>query len=119
MGNCCGKAESESFAQPGRTLGSAPPPQPASAPLPNKVGGPPRTLGGSSTAAQTTQDDARMKAAEAAEARAKASSKPGGKLASQLSAQKKQTRNDTLKEASEQQLRARESDQVAETRNWA
>ena len=37
MGNCCGK-QSDNFSTPGRTLGSAPAPQPnPSAPLPKKI----------------------------------------------------------------------------------
>jgi len=67
MGNLCGKESPDHFAQPGRTLSSAPPPQ-TTAPVPRKVGGPPRTLGGA-TGAQTDsqKEDARRKAAEAAE----------------------------------------------------
>ncbi|KAM0345327.1 hypothetical protein ACHAPU_006726 [Fusarium lateritium] len=137
MGNICGKTEPEAFSQPGRVLGSAPPPTAGTAPVPKKVGGPPRTLGGGSVPeASGDVDNARRRAAEAAEvrknppqnsnvpwsrdfdARAKATSKPGGKLQSQLAAQKKQTRSETLKDASQEQLRARESDQAAETRNW-
>ncbi|KAM0564155.1 hypothetical protein ACHAPJ_000364 [Fusarium lateritium] len=119
MGNCCGKTESEAFSQPGRVLGSAPPPASGTAPVPKTVGGPPRTLGGGPSAeASSDPDTARRKAAEAAEARAKAYAKPGGKLQTQLAAQKKQTRSDTLKDASQEQLRAREADQAAETRNW-
>ena len=53
------------------------------------------------------------------QARAKASSKPGGKLQTQLAAQKKQTRSETLKDASQEQLRAREADQATEARSWA
>ncbi|KAI9171559.1 hypothetical protein HJFPF1_01045 [Paramyrothecium foliicola] len=118
MGNCCGKPESDSFAQPGRPLGSAPA-APQTAPVPKKVGGPPRTLGGSGgEPSATAPDDARRKAAEAAEARAKSSSKPGGKLQAQLAAQKKQTRNDTLQDASQQELRARDAADAAEARNW-
>ncbi|KAH6997861.1 hypothetical protein BKA56DRAFT_607447 [Ilyonectria sp. MPI-CAGE-AT-0026] len=67
MGNICGKTEADPFDQPGRVLGSAPPPGPTTAPVPKKVGGPPRVLGGSSTAeASGSQEDARRKASEAA-----------------------------------------------------
>ncbi|KIL95203.1 hypothetical protein FAVG1_02135 [Fusarium avenaceum] len=119
MGNCCGKTDPEAFSQPGRVLGSAPPPTAGTAPVPKIVGGPPRTLGDGSVAeASGDADNARRRAAEAAEARAKAASKPGGKLQTQLAAQKKQTRSETLKDASQEQLRARETDQAAETRNW-
>ncbi|KAF4462501.1 hypothetical protein FALBO_10692 [Fusarium albosuccineum] len=122
MGNLCGKTDSEAFAQPGRVLGSAPAPASGTAPVPSKVGGPPRVLGGASSSAEASSgdpEDARRKAAEAAEARAKAYAKPGGKLQTQLAAQKKQTRSDALKDASQEQLRAREADQAAEARNWA
>lgn len=148
MGNICGKTESEP-SQPGRLLGSAPPPGPKTSRVPQKVGGPPRTLGSAGDANSGDASDARRKAAEAAEvrkeadptkplslpfastfltvtdffffdprqARAKASSK-GGKLQSQLNAQKKQNRLSTLAEASNQELRARDADEAAQTRNW-
>ncbi|OAA49248.1 hypothetical protein NOR_01171 [Metarhizium rileyi] len=112
MGNICGKEEPDA-SPPGRLLGSAPPTQHKST-IPKRVGGPARTLGGSSSgpgeAAAPTADvgDARRKAAQAAEARAKASSKPGGKLQSQLSAQKRQSRTETLKQASAEEQRRME-----------
>ncbi|PNY25971.1 Uncharacterized protein TCAP_04092 [Tolypocladium capitatum] len=124
MGNVCGKQDPDA-SPPGRVLGSAPP-APSKSSVPKKVGGPPRTLGGSapappsgasSSAAGGAPDDARRRAAEAAEARAKAASK-GGKLHSQLSAQKRQSRSDTLKQASAQEQRARDADDAARTRNW-
>ncbi|POR39419.1 Uncharacterized protein TPAR_00388 [Tolypocladium paradoxum] len=120
MGNICGK-EDHDTSPPGRVLGAAPPAQKTSA-VPKKVGGPPRTLGGSapvppSSGGEGGQDDARRRAAEAAEARAKAANK-GGKLHSQLSAQKRQSRSDALKQASEQEQRARDADNAARTRNW-
>ncbi|KAM0522278.1 hypothetical protein ACHAPE_001866 [Trichoderma viride] len=122
MGNICGKTESEP-SQPGRPLGSAPPPGPKTSRVPPKVGGPPRTLGGAGSdvgsAVSNSGDpsDARRKAAEAAEARAKASSK-GGKLQSQLNAQKKKNLSSTLADASNQELRARDADEAANARNW-
>ena len=67
MGALCGKeSKPDPFSQPGRTLSSAPPQNanPTSS-VPKKVGGPPRTLGGSTSDAQA--QDARVKAAEAAE----------------------------------------------------
>ncbi|KND89456.1 hypothetical protein TOPH_05872 [Tolypocladium ophioglossoides CBS 100239] len=124
MGNICGKEDPDA-SPPGRVLGSAPPAQKTSS-IPKKVGGPPRTLGGSTSAPPSGEDspgrgggqvDARRRAAEAAEARAKAANK-GGKLHSQLSAQKRQSRSDTLKQASEQEQRARDADNAARTRNW-
>jgi hypothetical protein len=70
MGNICGKEKHDPFAQPGRTLSSAPPPSNTqTSPLPPKVrvGGPPQTLGGSPGKSTAAQEDARRKAAEAAE----------------------------------------------------
>lgn len=68
MGNICGKeSKSDNFSQPGRVLGTAPTPGPKTAPVPKKVGGPPRTLGGSSNEASGDAGDARKKAAQAAE----------------------------------------------------
>ncbi|TGO59120.1 hypothetical protein BCON_0048g00460 [Botryotinia convoluta] len=79
MGNCCSTSSDPSpFEQPGRTLSSAPPkPAPSKSTLPPSVsasastvprtytvGGPARTLGSGSSG---TQEDARRKAAEAAE----------------------------------------------------
>lgn len=77
MGNVCGKSDPDPFAGQGRTLGSAPTPGqparaavPASASAPKRVGGPPRTLGGSGEAAGSEgPDEARRKAAAAAEVR--------------------------------------------------
>ena len=68
MGNCCGKESTDAFSQPGRTLNSAPPPNTRSS-IPKKVGGPARTLGSSTSGPQSSaqQEDARRKAAEAAE----------------------------------------------------
>ncbi|KAJ6445883.1 hypothetical protein O9K51_00648 [Purpureocillium lavendulum] len=98
MGNICGKAEANP-SPPGRVLGSTPAPKTTSS-VPNKVGGPPRTLGGGSgnngngepgrggPSSGGDPGDARRRAAEAAEARAKAANK-GGKLSAQLNAQKK------------------------------
>jgi hypothetical protein len=76
MGNLCGKESpsSDPFSQPGRTLSSAPPPKiTPSVPNPQKVGGPPQSLGGSGSAAPSgstrsaEQEDARRRAAMAAE----------------------------------------------------
>ncbi|KAI0555370.1 hypothetical protein F4679DRAFT_578754 [Xylaria curta] len=117
MGNICGKSESEAFSQPGRVLGCAPE-QPQRASIPAHVGGPPRTLGGGgSPSAQGDADDARRRAAEAAEARAQAASaRSSGKLGAQLAAQKKQTRNDTLQEISNNERRQRDADEAAQAR---
>ncbi|KAI1382174.1 hypothetical protein F4677DRAFT_17358 [Hypoxylon crocopeplum] len=122
MGNICGKSESENFSQPGRVLGSAPP-QPQRSSVPAKISNPPRTLGGGPPQTSGTQngsdaEEARRRAAEAAEARAKATtSKPAGKLGTQLAAQKKQTRNDTLKELSNNEIRQRDADEAAQARS--
>jgi hypothetical protein len=73
MGNLCGKESSpDPFAQPGRTLSSAPPASNTkTSSVPRKVGGPPRTLGSNPSTtnpqSSTQQEDARRKAAEAAE----------------------------------------------------
>lgn len=68
MGALCSK-ESDNFASPGRPVGSAPPQGgTSSVPKTIKVGGPPRTLGGASaTNDSDTPDEARRKAAAAAE----------------------------------------------------
>ncbi|TRX93886.1 hypothetical protein FHL15_005268 [Xylaria flabelliformis] len=121
MGNICGKSESEAFSQPGRVLGSTPE-QPQRASIPAHVGGPPRTLGGGPPSAQGNSgdadaDNARRRAAEAAEARAQAASaRSSGKLGAQLAAQKKQTRNDTLQEISNNERRQRDADEAAQAR---
>ncbi|KAI1176723.1 hypothetical protein F4777DRAFT_239137 [Nemania sp. FL0916] len=125
MGNICGKSEPEAFSSPGRVLGSAPP-QPERASVPAHVsGGPPRAPGagagaGSSPAQGSSgrdADDARRRAAEAAEARVQAASaKPTGKLGTQLAAQKKQTRNDTLQEISNNERRQRDADEGTQAR---
>jgi hypothetical protein len=73
MGNLCGKESSpDPFSQPGRTLSSAPPTSNTkTSSVPRKVGGPPRTLGSNSSGtnpqSSAQQEDARRKAAEAAE----------------------------------------------------
>ena len=69
MGNCCGKTDSEAFAQPGRVLGSAdaPPqsqPRVARVPARQQQQQPPSAT---ETSSSSGQDDARRKAAEAAE----------------------------------------------------
>ncbi|KAK0104536.1 hypothetical protein ONS95_004825 [Cadophora gregata] len=124
MGNLCGKESSDAFAQPGRTLAEAHPAsgtqnQNPTASVPKKVvvGGPPRTLG-SGGQSGSAQEDARRKAAEAAEARANAASKPKGKLGSQLQEQKKQTRSDTLEGLSKEERRLRDADSAAEARAY-
>ncbi|KAH7403382.1 hypothetical protein BKA64DRAFT_641372 [Cadophora sp. MPI-SDFR-AT-0126] len=126
MGNLCGKESSDAFAQPGRTLSSAPAASSAqnqnqTSSLPKKVvvGGPARTLGsGGQSTGSSAQEDARRKAAEAAEARANAASKPKGKLGSQLQEQKKQTRSDTLEGLSKEERRLRDADSAAEARAY-
>jgi len=124
MGNLCGKESSpDPFAQPVRTLSSAPPASNTkTSSVPRKVGGPPRTLGSNSSAttpqSSAQQEDARRKAAEAAEARANAANKPKGRLASQLQEQKKQTRTDTLETVSKDERRMRDADAGAETRAY-
>ncbi|KAK0633422.1 hypothetical protein B0T14DRAFT_506744 [Immersiella caudata] len=125
MGNICGKQPS-SFSSPGRPLGTTPTaPTTASVPssvTPNKspkaVGGPPRRLGGASegnastSSASNSPDEARRKAALAAEARAQGSK--GGDLSKKLAEQRKLTHRATLEEASKKNLREREVDALTE-----
>lgn len=73
MGNICGKQD-DPFAQPGRRVGESANPQNNSktVPVPKKVGGPGRTLGNGpqeAGSASAGPDEARRKAAEAAEVR--------------------------------------------------
>lgn len=69
MGNLCGKEATDPQAQNTRPLPSPSAPRPnQSSSVPRKVGGPPRTLG-SSAPGEQSQEDARRKAAEAAEVR--------------------------------------------------
>ncbi|KAG9234133.1 hypothetical protein BJ875DRAFT_441589 [Amylocarpus encephaloides] len=121
MGNICGKASHDPFAQPGRTLASTPAPTfNPTAPVPKKVAGPPRTLGPASASpgGNSRQEDARRKAAEAAETRANSASKPKGKLGVKLQEQKKQTRIGILEETSSDTRRMRDADEVAESRAY-
>ncbi|KAG5973933.1 hypothetical protein E4U58_003865 [Claviceps cyperi] len=128
MGNICGKEDPEP-ALPTRALHTAPPShRTAAVPAASKrkVGGPARTLGSNSKSNSRAPGppaeavvDARRKAAEAAEARAKAASKPGGKLQSQLAAQKRQSRNETLKTAGEEERRMREIAQNEDVRAYS
>ncbi|KAL5614360.1 uncharacterized protein BROUX77_000197 [Berkeleyomyces rouxiae] len=116
MGCFCGKPDPDSYASPGRVLGSAPP-QPRTAAVPKTYAGTTQRLGGDSSAGlaspsavgQSDAAEARRRAAEAAERRANnAASKTPGKLGAQLAAQRKKTANGHLKDASEQALRGRE-----------
>lgn len=52
------------------------------------------------------------------QARAAAANKSGGKLSSQLSAQKKQTQSQLLNAGSEQERRTRDVDQAAQTQAY-
>ncbi|KAI9747010.1 MAG: hypothetical protein M1815_004739 [Lichina confinis] len=120
MGNLCGKESSDPFAQPGRTLGSAPPPSEGTSRLPagvsSTVGGPGHTLGGSGPSAT---DDARRAAALAAEERARSShNQAKGKLGRDLTTQKQQSRVNTLGQASRQEQQYRDADANAAVRNW-
>ncbi|KAH6636661.1 hypothetical protein F5144DRAFT_546738 [Chaetomium tenue] len=118
MGNLC-SSERDPFSQPGRPLGSTPPAPtsasvPAAAKAPRRVGGPPRTLGGNSTSGSgsTAADDARARAAAAAEERLQ-KSKQGGKLKAQLDQRRGMTDAEALRQASETEQRQRELDQSA------
>ncbi len=50
--------------------------------------------------------------------RAAKANKSGGKLANQLSAQKKQTQNQLLNAGSEAERRGRDADEAAQNRSW-
>ncbi|PVI02081.1 hypothetical protein DM02DRAFT_613265 [Periconia macrospinosa] len=127
MGNLCGKqSKDDNFQGVGRTLGSAPAPTTkasvpshvaskggSSASKPNpKVGGPSRTVGGSGS---ETQDP---KAAAAAAAEARANKPVTGDLAKKLEEQKRQTRNQTLQQAANENRAQREADAATEARNY-
>ncbi|KAJ4332137.1 hypothetical protein N0V87_008634 [Didymella glomerata] len=111
MGNLCGKQSKDGLEGPGRTLGSAPAPATkasvptgANANAPKRtVGGPPRTLGEGNAASNP-----RSAAAAAAEARANKNST--GDLQKKLDAQKKQTREQTLKEIVNENNRHRDAE---------
>ncbi|KAF7860751.1 hypothetical protein EAF04_008269 [Stromatinia cepivora] len=123
MGNCCSTSDPSPFDQPGRTLSSAPPknnPPPAApkSSVPRTVGGPPRTLGsGSSGGASNAQEDARRKAAEAAEARLN-SKKPKGTLGKKLAEEQSQTLETTRKNASAVERQTRDADAAANARAY-
>ncbi|KEF56056.1 uncharacterized protein A1O9_07637, partial [Exophiala aquamarina CBS 119918] len=113
MGNICSKSSNQpdNFSTPGRTVGASPQtPKASTAPVPKKIitSTPGRTLGGRDETA--SPNDARGAAAKAAEQRAMNSNKPGGKLATQLQSQKKQTQNQLLNSGSEAERRARDAD---------
>ncbi|KAH0360875.1 hypothetical protein KCU65_g9086, partial [Aureobasidium melanogenum] len=125
MGNCFGKQKSNNFSGAGQTLGTnadqpskpvATTPQsqkPISAsysPTPKQG----RTVGGSSV---SPNSDPRTAAALAAEERNKPKAAKG-KLGKQLEAQKAQTHNATMNEASREALLARNADANAETRAY-
>ncbi|KAI9765290.1 MAG: hypothetical protein M1840_007489 [Geoglossum simile] len=125
MGNLCGKESSDSFAGPGRQLGSSSPPVSGGrAALPNpkpKITGPGRTLseGARPTGASGgTGDDARRQAAQAAEERAQKAKQVKGKLGTQLAQQRQQTRTDTLGSMSAEEMRRRDQDENAAARDW-
>lgn len=120
MGNICSKSanKDDNFAGQGRTLGSsadAPQPRPIPANKQTVASTPGRSLGGDGTA---EGGDARGAAARAAEQRAAAGSRSGGKLSTQLAAQKKQTQNQALNAASQQERQTRTADANTEVRNY-
>ncbi|KAL2365088.1 hypothetical protein RJZ56_001977 [Blastomyces dermatitidis] len=123
MGSFCSKSANptEPFAQPGRVLGTNPnPPQAPRASLPrNASAGRALGPGGGPGPGQRTEDP-RNAAARAAEERAakQSLSAKKGKLSSQLAAQKAQTRNETLDEASRHNRATREADATAAVRRW-
>ncbi|KAL6708491.1 hypothetical protein ACN47E_002754 [Coniothyrium glycines] len=117
MGNLCGKESKDNFEGQGRTLGSAPAPAtkasvPSSAAAPKRtIGGPPRTLGDGNI-----ESDPKAAAAAAAEARANKTTT--GDLQKKLDAQKRQTHNQALQAAANDNRLAREADQATETRTY-
>ncbi|KAG4032106.1 hypothetical protein MFRU_007g00200 [Monilinia fructicola] len=129
MGNCCSTSDPDPspFNQPGRVLSSAPPnPNPPSgttAPkssVPRKVGGPARTLGSGPSGASgngSAQEDARRKAAEAAEARL-SSQKPKGSLGKRLQEEQAQTLETVRKNASAAERQRRDADAAADARAY-
>ncbi|KAJ2907017.1 hypothetical protein MKZ38_008585 [Zalerion maritima] len=116
MGSLCSKEVDNSPSnRPVRTLGSS---APRTAPVPpkkgQKIGGPARTLGGS-----TSEGTAATNAALAAERRASATAqKPKGALGKALNEQRKMTHVDTLKQVSEEERRRRETEAQSEIRNY-
>ncbi|KAI9891834.1 MAG: hypothetical protein M1814_002399 [Vezdaea aestivalis] len=127
MGSCLSSRKSGGFQGEGRTLANAParPVQPAgqrlgSSPrqqrIPKTSAVNPTTTQGRAASGDQDMDARRMAAAAAAEERAKASTARlgSGKLAQEADRRKKQTRTDTLKEASDSTRREREIDQQAE-----
>ncbi|QSZ28817.1 hypothetical protein DSL72_003322 [Monilinia vaccinii-corymbosi] len=128
MGNCCSTSDPSPFNQPGRVLSSAPPkPNAPTAPapksnVPRKIGGPARTLGSGSSAGgrngSSTQEDARRKAAEAAEARLLAAKKPKGTLGKKLQGEQSQTLETTRKNASAVERAKRDADAAADARAY-
>jgi len=140
MGALCGKespASSDPFSTPGRVLSSAPAPQTTSSiPAQRKVGGPPRTLGGSSSpntdmgnadskpipeSRPTTdstpnidREEARRKAAEAAMKRDQQSKKASGQLGKNLREQKTKSQKTILEEEAERRLRERQVSEATE-----
>ncbi|KAB8339198.1 hypothetical protein FH972_022132 [Carpinus fangiana] len=118
MGNLCSSSSNKDdpFAQPGRTLGSAAPPQQGRTSVPKpKIQGSGRTVGGA--AASLPESDPRAAAAKAAEERAN-KGQAKGKLAEQLAAQKKQSRTNTLEQASQDERAARAADENDQIRQW-
>ncbi|KAI9644572.1 hypothetical protein NHQ30_006593 [Ciborinia camelliae] len=129
MGNCCSTSDADPspFNQPGRVLSSAPPkPNPAPAApkssIPRTVGGPSRTLGSTTTTggggrSDGAQEDAKRKAAEAAEARLNAK-KPKGTLGKKLQGEQSQTLETTRKNASAAERQQRDADAAADARAY-
>ncbi|KAL4989729.1 hypothetical protein BDW68DRAFT_175683 [Aspergillus falconensis] len=147
MGNMCSssknKAEPGPSSRPGRVLGSntansaprASVPATAKSKSKSHFESPGRTLGGgvspnagagsagtgteSGTGTLEGTNDARAKAAMAAQKRAEASGSANkGKLGSKLAAQRAQTQAQTLNEFSREERAARDADGAAAARRW-
>ncbi|KAF2401422.1 hypothetical protein EJ06DRAFT_555994 [Trichodelitschia bisporula] len=126
MGNLCGK-ESKNFTDGGQTIRQADerararaahttapaPANRAPARPPQKLGGNGGDSGGDAVDARTAAE-ARAAAAEARANKAQGS----GKLADQLAQQKKGGMNAALRQAADENRRAREVDQTSEARTW-
>ena len=113
------QSKDDNFQGTGRTLDSAPP-QPTRASVPARTANQPKATSPGRTLGRvqdsSSAGDPRAAAAAAAEARA---NKPvTGDLAKKLDEQKRQTRNQTLQQAADENRLQRDADAAAEARNY-